>query len=220
MPDINTLVDIFQRQGLSASIIWVFGFYFRYLRFLGLWYFDVHHYRCEIPNDILLKEPRISVVVEDISPALVESMRPWLRPGKEDLFIERLNAGIRGLVCLHQGEVVYFTWFTDRDEYDISTRSWVRLAPREGYLFDSFCRPAFRGYGLHSFMNAIRLKRLRELGCVQALGKVHTTNFSSRWTLAANGFWPIDRVIGIGVGRRVMKIKRQSLLLKWEKSCA
>ena len=207
-----------RRQGLASTLVWLTEFYGGYLAVFKWRYLDMHYYRCEIPEEVPMLPPKVPVTVEAMSAEHVERMRSWLPPGKAELFLERLEAGKHGLVCILAGEIAYFTWITNRDEYESVSKEWIRLAPGEGYLFDSFCRPEYRGLGLHSFMNAARLQRMRGIGCHRALVGVTTTNFSARWALHGNGLRAHHRVVIVEMGKKKYRRKMKPLLLKWERN--
>ena len=124
------------------------------------------------------------------------------------------------LVGLFEQRAISFTWYTTRDEFDPTVGAILRLKAGEGYLFDSFCVPEYRGRGVNSYLNSLCLKRLEQLGCHHAIVRVDTLNFASRWALAAAGFTPVDRVTGVIVGQRSFRITRRPARLKWERTPA
>lgn len=198
-------------------MLWLLEFYAGRLARLGLRRLDMHCYRCQIPEVAPDSPARILVTVEALSAQHVEQMRPWLAPGKAELFCERLNAGKHGLVGVHGGDIAYFTWFTDRDEYESVSQRWIRLAHGEGYLFDSYCRPEYRGLGLHGFMNVRRLHALRAIGCRSVVTWVITTNFAARWALHQSGLRARERLVMLEIGRMKFARTMRPLMLKWEK---
>ena len=210
------LIGLAEKHGVKAAMCWLLEYCVRRAWRLKLRYHDVHFYRQRIPEEFPEIHPAIPIDVQDLNTDHVEAMRVWLRKGKADLFLQRSSEGKDGLVCLHEGQVIYHTWYTNRDEYDSSTEMWVRLKPGEGYIYDSFCKPAFRGKGIHSCMQTIRLRRLRDLDCEFAIGVVHTTNFSSRFSLVRTGYKPYERKVSIGIGRRLYKFSLKPSLLRWE----
>jgi len=211
--------ELVKKQGPRPVLCWWLelgtGIIQRRFR-IPLHYYDVHYYRQRIPQEIPSIQPKVSIRVEELTMNTVKEMETWLPESKADLFRKRLSTGKEGLVCRSDDQIVYHTWYTDRDEYDASTNMWVRLEPEEGYIFDSFCRREFRGKSIHSYMHTLRLNRLKDKGCKFAVGVVHTTNFSSRFSLFRSGYRADRRVVSLGIGNRLLRFRLKPSLLRWE----
>lgn len=76
--------------------------------------------------------------------------------------IDRLrNENYKLFGIVDNGDLVYYSWISLK-YLDLPYGLSLMLKKNEGYLEDSYCKPAYRGLGFHSNMNIVRLKKIKE----------------------------------------------------------
>ena len=183
-------------------------------RLLGLTWVSAILYERDLINEPL-PEVKPKVTFEIIRGELrhVELLWSLLPPEKIRTFEQRLTGDKVWLLAFVEGEVAYSTWISFEDDFETTTGTWVRLAPGEAYLFDSFTIPQFQGLGLHTAMTAQRMSIAKEHGAQYALVIVLTSNAPARRVMAKLGCRERERILAIGfLGRRfVRRIGRKDI---------
>ncbi|MBD3198075.1 MAG: hypothetical protein GF317_23695 [Candidatus Lokiarchaeota archaeon] len=78
--------------------------------------------------------------------------------------------------AFHNNNLIYLCWISLK-HFEMPYKLQVlNLNHDEGLLLDAYCHPEYRGMGLHSTMNKIRLNKLLELGKKKAVGIVLKEN--------------------------------------------
>ena len=176
-------------------------------RLLGLTWVSAVLYERNLINEPL-PEVKPKVPFEIIRGELrhVELLRSLLPSEKIRTFEQRLREDKVWLLAFVAGELAYSTWISFEDDFETTTGTWVRLAPGETYLFDSFTIPQFRGLGLHTAMTAQRMSIAKEHGAQSALVIVLTNNAPARRVMTKLGCRERERTLTIGLlGRRFVR---------------
>ena len=80
-------------------------------------------------------------------------------------FKKNFNRGDTCIVTLLEDTIVAYVWVTAQDYYDSYTRRTIHLAPGEGFGYDAYSRPDWRGKGIRTFLQAEERRKCREMGC-------------------------------------------------------
>ncbi|MBD3337882.1 MAG: hypothetical protein GF353_02160 [Candidatus Lokiarchaeota archaeon] len=78
--------------------------------------------------------------------------------------------------AFHNNILIYLCWISLKQFEMPYKLKILTLNHDEGLLLDAYCHPEYRGLGLHSTMNKIRLNKLLELGKKKAVGIVLKEN--------------------------------------------
>lgn len=121
---------------------------------------------------------------------------------------DRLRSGQLCFVARYQGRIVAAAWVSFQP-------AWVRflgcrtdVAPDEGYIYDKFTLPAYRGYGIANAVRTHHLKHLQRAGFRRAIGVVLPENVSSLRDDAKGGFrtYGVLGRIKLGPWQRVFRM--------------
>ena len=102
----------------------------------------------------------------------------WFRP-----------PGTRAFGCFVEGRLVAYGW-TSECYLGYSKRT---LREEDGYLWDGYTHPDFRGQGWHGALIRIREEELRRAGKRRALTLVADFNRASRRGFQRDGYTPLER---------------------------
>jgi GNAT superfamily N-acetyltransferase len=107
-----------------------------------------------------------------------------------DLFKRRFDRnGYIALGAFDKGRLIYFCWLSsDNFESSVNLSDRVLLDKDEALLLNAFTHPDYRGLGIHTYMNAIRLNRLIDIGKKRAVVLVLFENIPARRSQARVGF--------------------------------
>ena len=121
-------------------------------------------------------------------------------------FADRLATGRLGVVAWLDDVVAAYGWLTVTDHFEDWSGVDVRLAEGEGYVYNGFVFPQFRGRRIYPSVLEWRLRTLRSLGCRMAYSIVSVTNAPTlRWheKLGFVGDRELGHVKIVGVRYRV-----------------
>ena len=76
----------------------------------------------------------------------------------------------------------------------------LQLKDKDGYLWDDYTHPDYRGKGLHSIINNVRVSILKKAGKERALTQVAHYNRASRVGYLKSGFTLVDRYVQLKIG--------------------
>ncbi len=122
-------------------------------------------------------------------------------------FARQLRAGRVGVIALDDHQVVGFGWLSLENEIDRLLNVEISLQQGEGYIYDGFVFPGFRGRNIYPALLTWRLDYLMRHGCRTAYSIVAVGNMPAETWHRRMGFRP-QREIGY------VKI----LGLKWHRS--
>lgn len=111
---------------------------------------------------------------------------------KKCLFLHRLKDPQN--VCLiarYKNQIIYYAWLSTKLIELESIGMSVPLKYNEGYLFDAYCFPEFRGQNLHSYMSRKRLEILNQKGKKYAYVSYLKDNRVAEKVMKKIGFIPI-----------------------------
>ena len=112
-----------------------------------------------------------------------------------DLFVDEVRSRFRDgdacCVARSEGEIVASRWFSTRRAVIPFLEHSFPLGDREGYLYNAYTAPAWRGRGLAGTLTAFMLDELEKEGAVRALSAARPQN------IAGSGF---NRSLGEPVG--------------------
>lgn len=97
--------------------------------------------------------------------------------------------GTRAYGCVVEGRLVAYGWVSEH-YLGYSRR---RLEEGDGYLWDGYTHPAYRGQGWHGVLIRIREQVLREAGKQRAIGVVAHFNRASRRGFQRQGYTLVER---------------------------
>lgn len=167
-------------------------------RVLGLhWLLAVLYERNLINEPLPEVKPKVPIEIVRGQLCHIEVVRQSLPSEWISLFEERLAEGKIWLLAFVEQQFAYSTWIGFDDVFDPNTGIWVRLAPGEAYLFNSFTVPEFRGLALHTTMTARRMAVARERGAECALVVVHADNAPARHVMTKLGCRERERILTV-----------------------
>lgn len=108
-------------------------------------------------------KPKLKINVLLLKKDEIERMD--ILPHKKKLFYERLKSEDK--ICLtarYKGEIIYYCWISQKKMQVGNKKYEVELKNHEGFLFDAFCFPQWRGNRLHVYMSQQRLRYLYDHG--------------------------------------------------------
>ena len=91
-------------------------------------------------------------------------------------FAARLKSGRRAFIALSAGKVSGYGWLSRQVEIDARCGAEISLAQDEGYIYDGFVFPAFRGRGIYAHLLLSRLDWLERDGCRRVYSMVFSDN--------------------------------------------
>lgn len=98
-------------------------------------------------------------------------------------------AGNRAFGCFEEGRLVAYGWISE--QYMGFSRR--RLAEGDGYLWDGYTHPDYRGCGWHGHLIRIREAELQRAGKVRAVSVVANFNRASRRGFTKSGYILLER---------------------------
>jgi hypothetical protein len=123
------------------------------------------------------------------------------RPDTEEAEVRsRLDGGQRCFVARHAGQIVSARWAAvDRVWIDYLSCE-LPLAPDEGYPYDLFTAPGFRGQAVSPATSTRMLRDFQRAGYRRMLGTVLPGNAASLRASAKTGYRPCGRIGYVGIG--------------------
>ena len=126
---------------------------------------------------------------------------------KQGLFTERIQSGQNVCLAARVGEdIAYFSWIA-LDKAMVAGYQ-IPLSPEEGFLFDAWCSPAYRGHRLHQFISWHRMQHLHDLGRRRAQVAYIKDNRIAHRTMQALGFAQAYALRVVGIGSKRFYCKR------------
>lgn len=117
-------------------------------------------------------------------------------------FAERLKTGRIGIIGFVNGQVACYGWLSLQNAMDRWMGVELCLQDGEGYLYDGFIFPAFRGRGIYTFLQAWRLNYLKQLNCRIAYLVVAAGNLAAQRTDEKVGFIALRELCSV----KIMKV--------------
>lgn len=141
---------------------------------------------------VVKKQPLIDIEVKELTLDDLRNSTGIVFPKKEiDKFTQKLvKKTYVPLGCLYKNKLIYVAWISLKDfeiPYPCSQDIYT-LKEDEGLLIDAYCHPRFRGFGLHTYMNTMRLKKMYELEKRGAVAVILKENIPARKSQAKVGF--------------------------------
>jgi GNAT superfamily N-acetyltransferase len=147
----------------------------------------------EIADITLDRRLTLADLAEDDLPALADFSRRRCDARATGRFAHGLGRGDRGFIARHDGEVVGYYWWADRDHPHLDPLG-IRLADGDVYGFDFFLAPEHRGEGRAvEFLYDIE-SRLRARGYARLWGYVRSDNRPARWLYSMRGYETVATV--------------------------
>lgn len=121
----------------------------------------------------------------------------WFTPHKIEDMKSAFNLGDNIAVgIIEDGMIISYGWLSLRT-FGLNN---IRLKKSDGYLWDDYTHPNYRGNGLHSKINQARVELLRDNGKNRALTQVAHYNRASRVGYLRNGFSFLTSYIQLKIG--------------------
>lgn len=127
------------------------------------------------------------------------------------LYKKRLESGNYSCYAIiSNGHFQYLTWISWKFmNYPIFFNISEELDPSQALLEDSYCKPEYRGKGLHSKMNIFRLKKILEKGKTEVLALVLKENKGALRVQEKSGFNYFSRIRFIKINSWIKIFKKQ-----------
>ncbi len=138
-------------------------------------------------------KPKIEINVRKLNLQDLETASHFNFPkDKLDIFKKRLDdSSYVGLGAFTEGKLTYLCWLSlEIFESSVDLGGRISLDSDEGLLLDAVAHPDYKGLGIHSYMNAVRLNRLIDLGRKRAIVMVMFENTPAMKSQAKAGFRP------------------------------
>ena len=103
-------------------------------------------------------------------------------------FAARLKSGRRAFIALSAGQVGGYGWLSRQAEIDARCGIEISPAEEEGYTYDGFIFPAFRGRGIYAQLLLSSLDWLERAGCRRVYSIVFSDNTPSLNAHSQAGF--------------------------------
>jgi len=176
-------------------------------RLLGFTWISASLYERDLINEPLPEvKPRIPFQFTYGELHHIELFQSVLTPKKLKSYKQRLLEDKIWLLAFVEGEVANSSWVSYKDEFEPNTGTWVHLAQKDAYLFDSFTMPELWGYGLETAMTTQRMITAKEHGAQRALAIVFTNNPAERHVMAKLGLREKERILTIRfLGRKFVR---------------
>lgn len=98
----------------------------------------------------------------------------------------------------HENKLVAYAWnslFEVEVPLPPLSNDSLKLSPEEGYLFDAYSMPEFRGNGFHPYFSWLRFTELKKMGRKYAVTIIDEDNRSARHNQAKTGFRVVKRLV-------------------------
>jgi len=123
-------------------------------------------------------------------------------------FADRLETGRIGAIALAEGRVACYGWLSLTNEIEDWLGLQISLQRQEGYLYDGFTFPAFRGLRIYPSVLGWRLDYLNQLGCTVAYSIVLEGNSPAIKWHQRMGFGECRRVGYVKILGRKQRVDR------------
>lgn len=146
----------------------------------------VEPFRAKAPVRIKLAAPED---VGELAAALAQSENrgnPEM-PSLRQALLRRLSAGELCFLALSGTRIVHYNWISFRRKESLAGRMIV-LGDDAAYCGGAYTVPGWRGYGIHTEVNAAMLRFLQQKGFRRAYTFVRADNRSSRKTMERIGW--------------------------------
>jgi GNAT superfamily N-acetyltransferase len=162
---------------------------------------------CEPVPDV---KAAVAVEVSVLAHSEIAEYRRFRPDTAETEIQSRLDVGQRCFVARHAGQIVSARWAA-------VTRVWIdylscelALAPDEGYPYDLFTAPEFRGYAVSPVTSAAMLRHFQRAGYRRMVGTVLPGNEASFRASAKTGYRPCGRIGYVGIGPWIWRFRTDS----------
>lgn len=132
-------------------------------------------------------------------------------------FAKRLRSGQTCYIALDRGKIIYFVWVSSYGVPKNVTSHFVKLKPREVYMYHALCLPEYRRKRIHSSVMTIRLKDLQKKSFEKAYVDTQINNVPQVKTLLKHGFVPYKVALVLTLAGRTFyfALKQGNLLRKF-----
>ncbi len=129
----------------------------------------------------------------------------WFTPSKMERLARAYRPpGSRAVGCVVDGRLVAYGWISEQ----YMGYSRLKLADGDGYLWDDYTHPDYRGQGWHGALIRIREQLLLQAGKQRALSVVARFNRASRRGFERIGYLPLEHYrFGRWWGRRFSTLR-------------
>ncbi len=162
---------------------------------------------CKFSGEITTK-PSIKCTVVQLNEKDVAGLN--IDKDKKILFHKRLNdPDNECIVAKVNNNIAYFGWINFGSVIIKPAKICIPLNPDEGFLFDAYCFPEYRGNGLHKFITMHRLKRLYESNRKKAWVSFLADNRIAGNIMKSLGFSGVHKIRVIKIGSKDIYIKHR-----------
>jgi ribosomal protein S18 acetylase RimI-like enzyme len=154
-------------------------------------------FRKPLEETLLNYPPKIPVTVRAMTLEDLDRFRcppAQFREHRIEEFAKRLKTGRAGVIALSGEEVIGYAWLSMQSELERWTNVQISPQEGEGYLFDLFIFPKFRGYGIYPSLQNYRFECLKKRGCRVVYGVVVARNFPALKWYERFGFTPVRQI--------------------------
>lgn len=124
-------------------------------------------------------ETRISAIIRQATINDLDTLKGIVNDSKLELFKKRFKKGRICFIALDGERVCSFAWVSFENEYENDCRMEIKLHEGEGYIFDSYTVPEYRGSGFQTALISKRLAYLKDQGFRRAVAFVWDDNIPS-----------------------------------------
>lgn len=144
----------------------------------------------DLSKKLIPAKPRIEINVRELCLRDFEDAKHFsFSKDRLSLFKKRLDNGYIALGAFNNSELIYLCWLSlDDFESPVNLGDKILLDRDEALLLDAFTHPDYRGLGIHTYMNAIRLNRLIDIGKKRAVVLLLSENVPARRSQSKVGF--------------------------------
>ena len=168
--------------------------------------------KTNIDLTISIPKPKLKIKVLPLKKDEIKKMD--ISSQKKMLFYERSNS--KDKICLtacHNSEIIYYCWVSLKKMQICRRDKEVELKNNEGFLFDAFCFPQWRGNMIHAYMSQERLRYLKELGKEIAFVSYLQDNNVAARILASIGFIPEKKIKVISIFKLINMITAKEIFI-------
>lgn len=144
-----------------------------------------------LDNKVIPIEPQIDVNIRELNLQDFECASHFcFLKEKLSTFRKRLgDTNYKALGAFSDGRLIYFCWLSlDIVETFVKQDDIIVLNKDEGLLLDAYTHRDYRGLGIHTYMNAVRLNTLIDLGRKTAVVLILSENIPAIKSQAKVGF--------------------------------
>lgn len=204
------MVERIKRYGIKGFLLFAL---LRFLKIFGIRLFlkDIYRYPLDSYSPPIIQNTYKILTIEDFENQKYLTPQ-WFSPSKIESFQRAMD--IKGNIpygIVDDKLIIAYGWLSlDKMGFDE-----ISLSIGEGYLWDDYTHPQYRGKGLHRVITEIRLLKLYEYGKCSAISRIDTYNRASRIGYKRLGFVLYRRVLKYNIfniisGESIYNVKQRS----------